>query len=445
MSILFSTWSEDEDSAQPEESSAPIQESTLPLIDFSKYTRKKEKKLDLNPSSADRWATCTESPRFIYDNWDLIPPETDTVYNTEGTTAHEVGAALLQGRQPNEKDKRACPVPINAEMRWHAWKYAEYVNGLKQSIHSRVLVEQKIPLWYMPGRNAIVDAAVINPCSLDVIDYKYGEGVIVSTEKNRQAVIYAYSIGRDLNLSNDHRIYIHIYQPRGRAAEDSPFHVWETTWGEISDLAAEIELKSMYILRPVNHHNLVFAPSDKACQWCPAKGFCKERTRDLAKHFSPLGDINSQVYELPTGKAMTPNQLASVLIYGDQLKKWVDDAQDYALAIMKHGVKIPGHKLVLSRGGNRYWSNPNRAAKILTSTTILKEDEVYERKLLGPAAVEKLLGKGKFNTELTNLISKPLGQPVIAPEDDKRPTCLADAAKEFSNLNTESKVNLDQF
>jgi hypothetical protein len=34
--------------------------------------------------------------------------------------------------------------------------------------------------------------------------------------------------------------------------------------------------------------------------------------------------------------------------------------------------------------------------------------------------VEKLLGKNKMNVELTNLITKPPGVPVIAPESDKR-------------------------
>lgn len=442
MSRIFDHWLEDNEGLYASHSTPP----TIPLIDFSKHVKKKAPKLDLNPSSADRWTTCTASASYIFDNWDLVPPQQDTVFNTEGTTAHEVASALLQGRKPNEKDKFACPVPVNKEMRRHGWAYMEYVEGLKDSPDSKILVEQKLPLWYMPGRNAIVDAAVINPESLHVIDYKYGAGIIVSTEENKQATIYAYSIGKPLNLTDTHPVFVHIYQPRGRAAEDSPFHVWETTWGAIWRLAVSIELASMYILRPVNSHKLVFAPSDKACQWCPAKGFCTARSLDLAKEFNQLSEINDKVSTLPAPKTITLQQLGSILTYGDLVIDWIKDAKEYALEVMKHGVKIPGHKLVTSRGGHRFWTNPNAAAKELLKSTILNEDEVFEKKLIGPAAVEKLLGKNKFSTALTNLIGKPPGQPVIAPEADKRKSCLIDGTSEFENLDTtSSKTSLDQF
>jgi len=151
---------------------------------------KKQPRLDLNPSSADRWTTCTASPRYILENWELVPEDTDTIFSQEGTTAHEVAAALLQGRKPNESSAYDCPVPIDKEMRWHAWNYFEYVTGL-MSPGGVLLVEQKLPLWYMPSRNAKIDAAVSNPDSLHIVDLKYGAGVVVRTERNPQAVIYA--------------------------------------------------------------------------------------------------------------------------------------------------------------------------------------------------------------------------------------------------------------
>ncbi len=117
--------------------------------------------------------------------------------------------------------------------------------------------------------------------------------------------------------------------------------------------------------------------------------------------------------------------------------KWIKDAQDYALTIMKAGTKLPGLKLVTGRGGHRYWTDQQQAAALLLSTTHLREEEVYERKLIGPAAAEKLLGKGKFKKDLTNLIGKPLGQPMIVPESDKRESCLLDGASEFQNLDQE--------
>jgi len=111
---------------------------------------------------------------------------------------------------------------------------------------------------------------------------------------------------------------------------------------------------------------------------------------------------------------------------------------------MKSGLAIPGFKLVLSRVGNRYWKNPAKAAKLLLAKTILREDEVYSRTVLSPAGVEKLLGKSGMTTELANLVGKPQGQPVIAPEDDKRESCLASAESEFTRLDAPT-ITMEDF
>ncbi|MBR3366691.1 MAG: DUF2800 domain-containing protein [Lachnospiraceae bacterium] len=45
---------------------------------------------------------------------------------------------------------------------------------------------------------------------------------------------------------------------------------------------------------------------------------------------------------------------------------------------------------------------------------------LYERKLLGITAMEKLVGKKKMAETLGDLIVKPAGKPVLVPESDKR-------------------------
>ncbi len=110
--------------------------------------------------------------------------------------------------------------------------------------------------------------------------------------------------------------------------------------------------------------------------------------------------------------------------------------QSYNKEQMVAGGKLPGFKLVLSRGGNRYWSDPIKAAKLLLESTILKRDEVIEEKVIGPAAVEKKLGKHKFSADLMNLIAKAPGSPCIAPEEDSRELIgVVDAESEFEALS----------
>lgn len=421
---------------------------------------KKQKRIDLNPSSADRWTTCTASPKFIFDNWEKLPVENRT-FADPGNTAHEVAAALLQGRKVNPKE---CPVPVEPEMRWHGWQYMEFVEGLVEP-GGRVIVEQKLPLFYAESRNAIVDAAVINENNLHIVDYKYGEGIIVSPENNLQATIYAKSvvwaatswnkdargIPEPLYLSDNFPVSVTIYQPRSRNAEDAPFHTWQTTWGDIRERARKIFETAMEIQKPLDGEILVFAPSEKACQWCPAKGFCEARSNEFVKELEMLSVIDDT--PKPVGRVLTIEQLAAIVKHGDHIKKWIDDAQDFALQHMRVGGKLPGFKLVMSRGGNRFWTDPTKAAKYLLADTILREDEIYtEPKLVGPAAVEKLVGKGKIPGRAWALIGKPPGSPVIASEDDPRESALIDAANEFENLDAakeetgqRAKINLDQF
>lgn len=403
----------------------------------------KPPRLDLNPSSADRWTTCTASPQFIMDNWDKVPPS-ETVYNMEGTSAHEVAASFLQGREPRTEDTYCCPVPVDADMRWHGWNYAEYVSGLIAP-GGRLLVEQKLPLWYMPGRNAIVDAAVINPDHLHIVDYKYGEGVIVSPENSLQATIYARCVVSSLSecnsLKREFPVTVHIYQPRSRNSHESPSHIWETTWAAIVELSEVATQASTWIKLAGESKKaggkdaglLQFKPSEKACQWCPAKGFCVARQEHLTRGIEPLAAMTDDVpMHFPPSKAVSLSQLSAILRHKSEIIRWLGDAEEYALEHMKAGNKIPGFKLVLSRGGNRYWSDPKKAAAFLLEQTILKREEVIEEKTIGPAAVEKKLGKHKFTAELMNLITKAPGSPCIAPEGDSRENIgVVDVGSEF--------------
>lgn len=391
-------------------------------------------RLDLNPSSADRWTTCTASPHFVKENWDKLPPN-GNAFSEEGTTAHEVAAAMLEDREPNPKE---CPTPINGEMRMHAFDYAEYVNSLAHGPHKR-FVEQKFPLWYMPERNAKIDVALLTGDGIHIVDYKYGEGIVVSPVENLQGAIYARSVVPHMGspIPDDFPVHIHIYQPRGRDITQ-PHHTWESTWAEIVEFTSvRVEKPSRLILRPKGSDDwgdVKFAPSDKACQWCPAKGFCSARQAALTGRIEALAVIDESPKHLPPAQALSVAQIAAVLQHGDAIQKWIDDVSTYATDHLKGGGKIPGFKLVLSRGGNRFWTDPKKAAELLVEQTILKREEVIEEKVIGPAAVEKKLGKNKLSVDLLNLIDKPSGSQVIAPEDDKRESLLLDGASEFDAL-----------
>jgi hypothetical protein len=391
-------------------------------------------RLDLHPSSADRWTTCTASPGFIFDNSDKLAEDTATAFSNEGTSAHEVAVAYLQNREPNPA---SCPVPVDADMRLHAWNYSQYVEDLIAQ-GGMLAVEQKMPLWYAKGRNCYVDAAVINPSHLHIIDLKYGEGVPVHPENNLQATIYAMSVvtTRDMRLHEDHPISIHIYQPRGRSSQESPAHVWHTTWGAINEASVKITETAERILGRLKGDTsikLEFAPSEKACRFCPARGFCDARRESFAAEFQPIATLDEKPPTLPSPGTLSVEQIAAVLRHGEDVKKWIGDVSAYALQHMQTGGSVPGFKVVTSRGGNRRWADPKLAAKLLVQDTILKRAEVVEEVVISPAEAEKMIGKNKFSAELTNLIVKPPGKPCIATDDDPR-EAIGSALNEFSDI-----------
>jgi hypothetical protein len=334
-------------------------------------------------------------------------------------------------------------------MRMHAWDYAEYVQALRTEGAglSKLIVEQKQSLWFYEGRNAVVDAAVINPENLHIIDLKYGAGVAVSPERNLQTSIYARQVvhHEKLELPLDFPIFSHIFQPRNREG-DSPEKVWQTTWGEIKKITDEIadHAQVIQINNKVKGVPLDFFPSEETCRWCPGKAICPARQNEMLDGIEALDTIE-QPKTLPLPDALSIEQLSAVLKHKDNIAKWLNDVEEYATNRLRDGNAVPGFKLVMSRGGNRYWSDPKKAAELLVKTTVLKRAEVIEEKTITPAAAEKLVGKKKFAAELTALITRNPGSPELAPEDDKRESCAITGKTEFEAIDEAAADRLDDY
>ena len=78
--------------------------------------------------------------------------------------------------------------------------------------------------------------------------------------------------------------------------------------------------------------------------------------------------------------------------------------------------KWKGWKLVEGRSTRRYTSD-----SVVTQVVTEAGFDPYEKKLLGITAMQKLLGKQRFEELLKAYIEKPPGKPTLVPESDKRP------------------------
>ena len=90
--------------------------------------------------------------------------------------------------------------------------------------------------------------------------------------------------------------------------------------------------------------------------------------------------------------------------------------KEYALQQAVSGTVFPGWKLVEGRSNRKYTSESAVAATVESIGF-----DPYEKKLLGITALQKLLGKSRFEELLAPYIEKPQGKPTLVRSSDKRP------------------------
>jgi hypothetical protein len=110
----------------------------------------------------------------------------------------------------------------------------------------------------------------------------------------------------------------------------------------------------------------------------------------------------------------------------DELVVWASDIKEYALQQAISGKEWTGWKLVEGRS-NRKYVNDTVVAGVVQKAGF----DPYEHKVLGVTAMQKLLGKSRFDELLSPYIEKPQGKPTLVPESDKRPA-MSTAAVDFN-------------
>jgi hypothetical protein len=166
-----------------------------------------------------------------------------------------------------------------------------------------------------------------------------------------------------------------------------------------------------------------YNPSEKACQWCPAKAVCKAR--------ADMNLQNAIKYDFADTNELEPEAISDILSQSKAIKKWLEDVEAYALTQARdEGQSFPGWKLVAGRS-NRKITNADMAASILLDAGF---EEIYKpHELLTLTALEKMVGKKHFSELLDDLIIKPEGKPTLVVETDKRPelSSTGQAIKDF--------------
>lgn len=368
----------------------------------------------LSASSSERWLNCPPSARLCEAYEDK-----GSDYAAEGTDAHTLCEFRL---------KQALGIPVddsienlswyNEEMEECAQGYATYVVELLETAKQTctdpvVMIEQRVNFsrWVKEGFGT-ADCIVIADGVMNICDYKHGKGVEVSAVGNPQMRLYALGA---LEIFDDiydiEKIRMTIYQPRkGNISVDGMAKVELLRW-------ADTELYEKAEMAYAGQGDF---RCGEWCRFCKAKAECRERAE---------ANMELARYDFQAPALLEDSEIAEILGKVDALTAWASDVKEFALQQAISGKEWTGWKLVEGRSNRKYTSESTVAATVETAGF-----DPYERKVLGVTAMQKMLGKSRFEELLAPYIEKPQGKPTLVPESDKRPamnTAKNDFMEEF--------------
>lgn len=359
----------------------------------------------LSPSSAARWCTCHGSVGLTKDM-----PDDVSQYADEGTRMHEMAAKAILAQRPIEAAPGSQEELLN-----------EYINFVLDEARGNVLmVERSVPVGKITGEAGAVgtaDAIVLKDDLLHVIDLKWGAGVPVDAEGNRQLSIYAMAALDELTGDTGiRRVRMTIVQPR---VGDGRPRSWEISVDELAAARAEIRKHAKTAMQmAAGIIDPVFCPSKAACQFCKARGCCKHFAADAlsAAGIEPPFDSMEQ--------PMTPAERGRLLDAVPTVEAWLKAFTDESLKLALDGSMPDGYKLVRGRPGIRKWTDEEAAEKKLAGMKVAKADRTVSR-VISPTAAQKLVKAKKLSeaqwAKLEALVTRSEGSLALAPESDKRP------------------------
>lgn len=363
----------------------------------------------LSASGAHRWMNCTPSAR-LEQEFDDNSGEAAA----EGTAAHALSEHKLRKALKMRSKKPVSPYDSD-EMDNYTDGYVEFVleviEQAKQICSDPLtLIEQRLDFSkYVPEGFGTGDCLIIADGTLHIIDFKYGQGVLVSAEDNPQMKLYALG-ALDLfdGIYDIEMVSMTIYQPRRENVSTS------TVSKENLYQWAEEVLKPKAELAFNGDGN--YCPGEW-CQFCRAAVKCRARAEAKMK---------LATFEFALPPLLSDEEIADILSSIGDLTNWANEIIAYATdAAVNHGKKWPGFKVVEGRS-NRKYKDEEAVAEAAKNAGYR---DIYKQSLITITEMEKLMGKSKFNEILGELVMKPPGKPTLVPVSDKRPEMNTSSAK----------------
>jgi len=351
-------------------------------------------------STAKRVINCPASVKLVQ----RMPPQVESEHAARGTLLHNVIAELLEfDKRPEQcigatyKDQTLTPELLDEKI-IPALALLDEVDPEKKMEY---MVETRVAFGdFLPGVFGSTDLLGRKGKRAIVLDWKFGDGVLVDAENNPQLLFYAAAAMRtpaaQWVFEGAEEIECIIVQPPA-------IRRWVTTPARIKEFEQEL----LYAVRLSSWPEPPMQEGDH-CRWCAAKPICPRMTGAAERA------LKGNLLEMPA------QQISARLQQAETLQTYINDLQALAFQMLDKGIEVPGYKLV-AKQARRQWVEK---AKIEAWVDAKGVKDAYEPVTIkSPAQLEKVLKKAKIEFPADMVVSVSSGD-TLAPDSDPRPAVL---------------------
>lgn len=326
--------------------------------------------IKLRPSAASRWLNCPASAKLC----EGIPNSPAGEAAQIGTAIHAVAeTCILTGVAPSDfVGKEIEGITITSTNADFAQAHVDHVRDLELRLGT-LKVEQFVTIYDSDKINLAGTADVMayseDKDTMVIADLKTGRGYVDADSDQMKL----YAIGAMRSLKTEFKnIELAIIQPH----HGEP-RTHKLTYTELSQWA----MKNLTpALVAIADGTTTPTPSDKACQWCPAKATCPAHV-----------EVFNEVVAQPPMNTMTEEELGAMLAKVDMVEDYIKALRVYATARIQDGAIIRGWQMQPKRA-LRKWIDEDKAYEVLLQAG-LETKQIYVQSIISPAEASKLLSK----------------------------------------------------
>lgn len=343
-------------------------------------------------STAKRVINCPGSVALVAK----MPPQPSSAAAQEGTALHAVMDRIANdpNLQPSSFLGRVIEgVEINDA---HVEKL-EFAKEVLDDLGDFLFVSEcRVDFGdLLPGVFGSCDLLGIQQGKTIILDYKFGDGVVVDADENEQLMFYAAAAMRSQKWAfhGASEIECIIVQPP-----------YLKSWTTTPDRLRQFEQELVRAVKIAEQPNAPVKIGDH-CRWCTAKTICPQMNGEIDRLTQRSLD------------ALDDEHLGAALALADKLEGFIADARAIAQRRLENGMAVPGFKLVPKRA-TRQWVDPEATLQALAQLGVGLKD-CQKTEILSVAQMEKMLKKRKLELPYQLHTSVSTGN-TIAPQDDPR-------------------------